>query len=231
MIAAQIVASLHSDPTYEAWKLLSLFPRTWIISFIPILPMRHGNNFPQNLHSSELRYSDPTYEAWKQKVFEDNKRQRSDSDPTYEAWKPSIIDSRIIVSFLIPILPMRHGNYEDRSISILLVFHSDPTYEAWKPMMSGVLITNSETFRSYLWGMETAEDCQRRDDLQIIPILPMRHGNSITTSLPALSKTIPILPMRHGNTTLASCTTTSSAYSDPTYEAWKRVLKAIYEIK
>ena len=54
---------------------------------------------------------------------------------------------------------------------------SDPTYEAWKHVpkekMTAIIL--------------------------LIPILPMRHGNSIATNPISLPAEIPILPMRHGN--------------------------------
>ena len=56
---------LHSDPTYEAWKLLS--------------PPRF------QLH---LRYSDPTYEALKPTHHLTQMVSSRNSDPTYEAWEP-----------------------------------------------------------------------------------------------------------------------------------------------
>ena len=110
--------------------------------------------------------------------------------------------------------------------------HSDPTYEAWKLL----------SFMIYFAL------------LLLIPILPMRHGNPVKTSLGNIKDKIPILPMRHGNINPASLKepdplipilpmrhgnplshhsqVASLPHSDPTYEAWKRkkishMLKAV----
>ena len=57
---------VHSDPTYEAWKLA----RTW----------KDRKDYRKD--------SDPTYEAWKRKYVRTFYQRFGHSDPTYEAWKP-----------------------------------------------------------------------------------------------------------------------------------------------
>ena len=54
------------------------------------------------------------------------------SDPTYEAWKfEESIEGKLKV-IDVPILPMRHGNFNNPLPTALLKYCSDPTYEAWK---------------------------------------------------------------------------------------------------
>ena len=100
-----------------------------------------------------------------------------DSDPTYEAWKQTYIGKAGIFNYLIPILPMRHGNPYAK---FDLVSISD--YIPILPMRHGnnkpILPPTSQI---------------------PIPILPMRHGNLENGGLNILQLEIPILPMRHGN--------------------------------
>ena len=121
---------LHSDPTYEAWKL-SKSTDYKIKVLIPILPTRHGN--PEDEEKALNVALIPIL-------------------PTRHGNLLAPLHSRIVA--LIPILPTRHGNlilllkrsYE-REIPILptrhgnhlqsekgrtFALHSDPTYEAWK---------------------------------------------------------------------------------------------------
>ena len=78
---------------------------------------------------------------------------------------------------LIPILPMRHGNFCSGTITFEFTPYSDPTYEAWKQ-------TTFDQAMQFIFS---------------IPILPMRHGNPMIPSGQGGPLRIPILPMRHGN--------------------------------
>ena len=99
----------------------------------------------------------------------------------------------------IPILPMRHGNN-------LYTFPISPIVE----------------FRSYLWGMETnlgnrGTVCQTNDsDPTYEAWKPDRN------SINHIRERIPILPMRHGNSLFPAFPQQPLTYSDPTYEAWKQ---------
>ena len=101
--------STYSDPTYEAWKLVSIHSFEFFKRPIPILPMRHGNTVPssatptschlfrsylwgmetsfQDSPLCSIRNSDPTYEAWKPQCSPYYQKWCYYSDPTYEAWK------------------------------------------------------------------------------------------------------------------------------------------------
>ena len=81
-----VVAEMHSDPTYEAWKHKSI-----------------------NNSCNHIADSDPTYEAWKHQRASKGDIQKGNSDPTYEAWKQPVINS-LNLRERTPILPMRHGN-------------------------------------------------------------------------------------------------------------------------
>ena len=93
------------------------------------------------------------------------------SDPTYEAWKPPLPanpNARVLIPILpmrhgnylvfiwdgialiIPILPMRHGNEEAQRLLDQARENSDPTYEAWKLISSYDQIFFIAGFRSYL---------------------------------------------------------------------------------
>ena len=50
----------------------------------------------------------------------------------------------------IPILPMRHGNFDKAKWEKLKARHSDPTYEAWKLLLIRLSGFQADTFRSYL---------------------------------------------------------------------------------
>ncbi len=146
----------NSDPTYEAWKLLSFHSTPIYIPRIPILPMRHGNSFCSVCMVHYRIYSDPTYEAWKLIIKPSCSPIIQNSDPTYEAWKRRRRLNWFLVFSRIPILPMRHGNlnslYEWEHYSFIPIL----------PMRHGNCVKskiNREVdygFRSYLWGMETS---------------------------------------------------------------------------
>ena len=72
------------------------------------------------------------------------------SDPTYEAWKLLSLSLPKNLQLLIPILPMRHGNYQYQLATIPLILDSDPTYEAWKLDYHEDLTQSLPSFRSYL---------------------------------------------------------------------------------
>ena len=81
----------HSDPTYEAWKLLNsldmLKEFAWFRSYLWGMETDYSPH-PTKISSS---HSDPTYEAWKLvSIHPFNFFKWAYSDPTYEAWKPDM---------------------------------------------------------------------------------------------------------------------------------------------
>ena len=131
------------------------------------------------------------------------------SDPTYEAWKLS-----------------SGGASGSPGIIFRSYLWGMETHSSLSAFCSG-----SITFRSYLWGMETFITSQnKRGGHDSDPTYEAWKLSPKYTYLRS-PKMIPILPMRHGNTTLRPCHLRDGTYSDPTYEAWKHIniFKNIHE--
>ena len=154
------------------------FLRTWMMTPIPILPMRHGNRDVKIRTFKSRGNSDPTYEAWKHH----HKRTQRTLDIEFRSYLwgmetegDLILPPKSPVTFRSYLWGMETSFYYKRFL--LLIF----------------------LFRSYLWGMETALYTTSSEWGMLIPILPMRHGNWREGNWSITESVIPILPMRHGN--------------------------------
>ena len=129
---------VHSDPTYEAWKVKNISDGELKDMFIPILPTRHGKS------PSEVRIS------WASAI------------PILPTRHGKYITALANFSFIftIPILPTRHGKRRYFQQIETWIVDSDPTYEAWKGYFYTHLNSRDLAFRSYLRGMESRNPCE-----------------------------------------------------------------------
>ena len=105
---------IHSDPTYEAWKHITILLFCSIKNNTPILPMRHGNFlYPWNKTWATVPTPILPMRHGNEAIKKGERLAVSNSDPTYEAWKPASDFTGAQIT-LTPILPMRHGNREFR---------------------------------------------------------------------------------------------------------------------
>ena len=125
---------------------------------IPILPMRHGNDF--NPRDSSIVAAIPILPM------------RHGNRPQHEK---SHLSSRWFRSYLWGM--ETHKN--ELSPGIRAEFRS----YLWGMETTSICQTHihNRGFRSYLWGMETSVTHMRYGTWKSIPILPMRHGNNQLT--------------------------------------------------
>ena len=102
--------------------------------------------------------------------------------------------------------------------------HSDPTYEAWKPPTSLLFHTNKDNSDPTYEAWKLTVHHSNAANLCIIPILPTRHGNALTSAV-LLSKGLRFRSYLRGMETMFPFPSRifQIENSDPTYEAWKLV--------
>ena len=146
---------IHSDPTYEAWKLIGtkLSKRSALAFRSYLRGMETLDNMFGDRASREFRSYLRGMETKIQPHI--NCINRTNSDPTYEAWKLLITSnfwrkSRAFRSYLRGMETARRQRGPAPRVP-----DSDPTYEAWKLVTMVNWIGPGKEFRSYLRGMET----------------------------------------------------------------------------
>ena len=190
----------HSDPTYEAWKPNSMqtINRGYILfrSYLRGMETQTGE-FKARIIDLEFRSylrGMETISPWW------GRRDKSRFRSYLRGMETILCLFRNIEHLPIPILPMRHGNREAKEIARELTNNSDPTYEAWKLDLRCIIC---------LFG-------------RVIPILPMRHGNSKVPGFKKVGHRFRSYLWGMETKDRAFHFSNTKAYSDPTYEAWKR---------
>ena len=128
--------------------------------FIPILPMRHGNNFLRAFLTNFLQFRIPILPMRHGNiVLKVQKLVFPLSFRSYLWGMETVRVSQKTISLLLPFRSYLWG-METRDIAVIVLDvdpHSDPTYEAWKQKPELILTPSLPPFRSYLRGMETRE--------------------------------------------------------------------------
>ena len=76
---------------------------------------------------------------------------------------------------------------------------SQPTYKEWKQGPPPLARPQGAGFPAYLQGMETTLTGETQKSVPLVPSLPTRNGNPVSTRIRGFFRIVPSLPTRNGN--------------------------------